>query len=226
MATAYIELAKLMKKQGYQDEAEAFSEKAEEPSSVVSDTTSLNSTVRTLPVNPSPPSPAVGLDKQCREIAVLPAHIFAEKPQLPAIDFKLPEPDERLSSTSHLNTKERLNVLVTDVIRAFRHDELNTKAVAKVLYLEPILDKDSFRDLLNGFYSGVDQSGLLDFHQLEGLARLIQDTDPGYLEADDLVNILDLFSTHLRDTHDKSQNHMYQLALIVSHVLDAMVNAK
>ncbi|KAG0003543.1 hypothetical protein BGZ65_001609, partial [Modicella reniformis] len=116
MATAYIELAKLMGKKGYQDEAEVFSEKAEKlrvklrqsgqlvqssrpNSSLLSESTSLNSSVGTVPVNPSPPT----LDKQQRrEIDVLPAHIFAEKPQLPAIDFKLPGPDDRLSSTPHL----------------------------------------------------------------------------------------------------------------------------
>ncbi|KAK3807275.1 MAG: hypothetical protein J3Q66DRAFT_418320 [Benniella sp.] len=87
-------------------------------------------------------------------------------------------------------------------------------------------DKDTFHDLLRGFYSGIDASGLLDFQQLEGLAQLIQGADYGYLSADDLVKILGLMRTRLMDTHQQSSQHMYQLTMAVSHVLDAMADTK
>jgi len=121
--------------------------------------------------------------------------------------------------------KERLKVLSLDVIRAYKRDELkDAKVVAEVAHLAPVLEKEVFRDLLGEFYDGVDRSGLLDIHQLDGLAQLIQGADTGYLDADDLVKILGLLSTRLRDTHQQSQARVYQLTLSASHVLDAMAD--
>ncbi|KAI8348224.1 WD40-repeat-containing domain protein [Mortierella sp. GBAus27b] len=125
------------------------------------------------------------------------------------------EPDE----------KERLKTLATDVIRAFKRDEIkDAKAVSEVVCLAPVLDSDDFRYLLKEFYSGIDHSGLLDVHQLGGLSYLIQGADPGYLDADDLVKVLDLISKRLQDTHQQSPQHLYQLTLAVSNVLDAMAD--
>ncbi|KAF9355322.1 hypothetical protein BGX34_010541 [Mortierella sp. NVP85] len=135
-----------------------------------------------------------------------------------------PEVQEWLHAIeSDTDEQERLQTLVTDVVRAFKRDELkDAKAIAEVVYLAPILTKDTFQDLLREFYIGIDQSGLLNTLHLEGLAQLIQGADPGYLDADDLVKILDLLSTRLKDTHGQSTHHMYQLTLAVSHILDAM----
>ncbi|KAF9349120.1 hypothetical protein BGX34_002022 [Mortierella sp. NVP85] len=125
--------------------------------------------------------------------------------------------------------KERLIKLATDVIRAFKRDEFkNAKVVAEVVCLAPALEKDDFRYLVSEFYSGIGQAGLLDIHQLEGLACLLQGAQGarcGYLDADDLVRILGLLKTRLEDTHQQSTNHLYQLTLAVSHVLDAMADA-
>ncbi|KAK3809436.1 MAG: hypothetical protein J3Q66DRAFT_405440 [Benniella sp.] len=123
--------------------------------------------------------------------------------------------------------QERLRKMTTEVIRAFKRDEIkDAKVVAEVVYLAPVLDKDAFQDLLSEFYSGIDHSGLLKFHQLEGLAQLIQSGDQDHLSADDLVKILGLLSNRLRDTHQQSSHHMHQLTLAVSHVLDAMADTK
>ena len=126
------------------------------------------------------------------------------------------EPDER----------DRLTTLATDVIRAFKRDELkNGKSVTEVVLVAPVLGNDDFRYLMKEFYSGIDQSGLLDVHQLEGLAHLIQSADRGYLDSDDLVKVLVLLSTRLQSTHRQSTSHIYQLTVAVSHVLDAMADA-
>ncbi|KAK3821774.1 MAG: hypothetical protein J3Q66DRAFT_438547 [Benniella sp.] len=123
--------------------------------------------------------------------------------------------------------QERLYGIATDVIRAFKREEIkDAKVVAEVVRLAPILDKNMFHDLLGEFYSGIDNSGLLKFQQLEGLAQLIQGADHGYLSSDDLVKILGLLSARLMDTHQQSSQHMYQLTLAVSHVLDAMADTK
>ena len=123
-----------------------------------------------------------------------------------------------------IDEQERLRVMATEVIRAYKRDEIkDAKIVTEVLYLAPVLAKDAHQDLLREFYTGVDNSGLLNVHQLEGIAQLIQG-GPSYLDADDLVKILGLLSTRLRDTHQQSTQHMHQLTLAVSHVLDAMAD--
>jgi hypothetical protein len=121
--------------------------------------------------------------------------------------------------------QDRLKILATDVIRTFKKEEIkDAKAVSEVVCLVPVLEKDAFRDLLMEFYNGIDHSGLLDFHQLEGLAQMIQGADPGYLHADDLVKILGLLTTRLQHTHKQSPQHMFQLILAASYVLDAMAD--
>ncbi|KAK3810318.1 MAG: WD40-repeat-containing domain protein [Benniella sp.] len=123
--------------------------------------------------------------------------------------------------------KSRLHTMSVEVIRAFIRDEIkDDKAVAEVVCLAPVLNKDMFHDLLSEFYSGIDHSGLLNFHQLEGLAQLIQGADPGHLSADDLVKILVLLSDRLGETHHQSTQNLYQLTMAISHVLDAMADAR
>ncbi|KAG0240229.1 hypothetical protein BGX31_002162 [Mortierella sp. GBA43] len=122
--------------------------------------------------------------------------------------------------------QERLKTLAINVVRAFKRDEMrNAKAVAEVVILAPVLEKDDFRALLREFFSGIEQSKMLDVSQLEGLAQVIQRVPPGHVDADDLVKILELLNERLIGTHLQSSAHTYQLTLTVSHVLDAMANA-
>ncbi|KAI8362961.1 hypothetical protein B0O80DRAFT_482175 [Mortierella sp. GBAus27b] len=147
-----------------------------------------------------------------------------------------PSPDDILEQATRdwiqeteqdTDEQERLKTLAIDVIREFLRDELkDDKAVAEVVCLAPVLEKDAYRDLLRQFYMGIDQSSLLDLHQLEGLARMIQGASPGYLDADDLVKTLELLGTRLKDTHQQSTYYIYQLTLAISHVLDAMADSK
>jgi len=123
--------------------------------------------------------------------------------------------------------QDRLKVLATNVIRAFQREEIkNEKVVTEVVCLASVLEKSDFQYLLGELCKGIDQSILLDIHQLDGVARLIHGAEPGYLDADDLVKILELLSTRLRNTHSQSSNHMYQLTMAVSRVLDAMADTK
>jgi len=140
------------------------------------------------------------------------------------------EPDAQKwirTTEKDIDEQERLYTMATEVIRVFKRDEIkDAKSVAEVVFLAPALNKDAFHDLLRDFYSGIDHSGLLSFHQLEGLAQLVRGANPGHLSSDDLVKILDLLSTRLRDTHQQSTQHVHQLTLAVSHVLDAMADTK
>jgi hypothetical protein len=190
----------------------------------------------------------------------VPAHIFAENIVLPAIEFKLPEADERLNNTPQLvhclgllrtaaqspgitfeptalewlktiekdtEEQERLHGMAADVIRVFKEEKIKgSKAVAEVVCLAPVLDKENMLDLLREFYSGIEHSGPLNIPQLQGLAQLIQGADHGHLSADDLVKVLGLLGTLLMDTHQPSSQHVYQLTMAVSHVLDAMADTK
>ncbi|KAI8355188.1 hypothetical protein B0O80DRAFT_507024 [Mortierella sp. GBAus27b] len=195
--------------------------------------------------------------RQGNDIIAVPPHIFSENVAPATIVNKLPDPDERLTSTPQLacclgilkesrslgdllqpearkwvhvvendeDEQERLKVLATDVIRTFKKDEIkDARSVSEVVCLAPVLDKDLFRDLLMEFYKGIDHSGLLDFYQVEGLAQMIQGANPGHLHADDLVRILRLLATRLRETHQQSPQHMYHLTLAASYVLDAMAD--
>jgi len=123
--------------------------------------------------------------------------------------------------------QDRLKILATNVIRAFQREEIkDDKVVAEVVCLAPVLEKSDFQYLLKELCKGIHQSILLDVHQLDGVAQLIHCAEPGYLDADDLVKILELLSTRLRNTHSQSSNHMYQLTMVVSRVLDAMADTK
>jgi len=120
---------------------------------------------------------------------------------------------------------ERLGDLTTSVIREFKRDEIkDAMTIAEALYLVPVLERDASRDLIRDFFTRIDQSDLLDVHQLEGLAQLIQSVKAAYLDADDLVKILELLSMRLSGTHGQSPHYIYQLTLAVSHVLDAMAD--
>ncbi|KAG0346786.1 hypothetical protein BGZ54_005107, partial [Gamsiella multidivaricata] len=131
------------------------------------------------------------------------------------------------STEKNAEEKERLKTLATDVVRAFTRDELkDAKAVAEVVCLSPVLEKDDFQHLLMLFVNGIEQSSLLDVHSLKGLAQLMQGASPGYLDADDLVTILRILNTRLQDTHNQSPAHIYHLTLAVSNVLDAMTDTK
>jgi len=129
-------------------------------------------------------------------------------------------------TTNNEEEQERLKILATEVVRAYMRDELkDSKVVAEVLYLAPILENKAFRDLLREFTNEMDKSRLLNITQLQGLAQLIQDAKPGQLTADDLNEILKLLSKRLQETHIQSSASIYQLVLAVSYVLDAMADA-
>ncbi|KAF9203904.1 hypothetical protein BGZ49_005898, partial [Haplosporangium sp. Z 27] len=82
---------------------------------------------------------------------------------------------------------KRLQSLSTKIIAKFMSDELkDPTVVAEAIYLVPFLSKEHYQKLLNTFISGIDQSTLLDFSLLEGLAQQMQCARPDYLQADDL----------------------------------------
>ncbi|KAF9360934.1 hypothetical protein BGX34_007412 [Mortierella sp. NVP85] len=131
--------------------------------------------------------------------------------------------------TIQLDTAEqdRLKALAIQVITAFKRDKLkDAKAVAEVVRLAPVLSEVSFRDLLGEFHTEIKQSDMTKFHQIEGLAHLLQGVHPEYPGPDDLVEILGLIGNRLQATHWQSPRHVYQLTLAVSQILDAMADTE
>ena len=121
--------------------------------------------------------------------------------------------------------QERLSTLTTNLLRAFLRDELKgPTAIAEVACIAPFLSRNDFRHLLGLFIESIDKSTLLDVNSLEGLAKLVQGANEGYLEATDLVKILEVLNARLQATHGQTQDFIYRLMLAVSNVLDAMAD--
>ncbi|KAK3810199.1 MAG: hypothetical protein J3Q66DRAFT_443735 [Benniella sp.] len=274
VAAAYIDLGKLLERKGYPDEGNSICKKAEKwggdpnhhpgrlaqsfkPGGTVDSTGDTLDSVEGSTAVGKANTAFFSLKKRGQDIVAIDSNVFPTNVQPPTTNFKLPEPDERLSSTPQLvcclgllqvaylpNVKlepaaqkwlavvekdpeeqERLYATASEVVRAYKEDVMkDIKIVTEVLYLAPVLKKDTYQELLREFYAGIDTSGLLNVHQLDGITQLIQAGSPGYLDADDLVKILQLLSTRLMDTHQQSTQHMHLLTLAVSHVLDAMAD--
>ncbi|KAG0310748.1 hypothetical protein BGZ99_000169 [Dissophora globulifera] len=129
--------------------------------------------------------------------------------------------------TENVDEKARLENLATDLIRAFTRDEIkNNKAVSEILCLVPVLCKDDYHFLLNQFTDNIARSSILDLAALQGLAQLVKSASLGHLNSQDLVSILELVSNRLRKTHMQSQDHIFELTVTVSSVLDAMADIK
>lgn len=121
---------------------------------------------------------------------------------------------------------ERIESFAPDVVRAFGRDESNDpRLIAEVACLAPVLDKTVYRDLLGQLYKRIEKPLILDTIQLEGLAQVIRCATPGYLEAADLTMMLRLFEVRLCDIQEQPMQHVYELILAVSSVLDAMADA-
>ncbi|KAG0195937.1 hypothetical protein BGX28_000340 [Mortierella sp. GBA30] len=143
-----------------------------------------------------------------------------------AEDKLSPEAHRWLQATrANLYEKKRLETLATDVVRAFKPNELNgAKTVVEVVQLAFVLNKDDSGFLLRSFVDAVAKSTLLDVHSLEGLAQMIRAAAPGSIMSDDLVEILGLLNSRMQHTFGQSER-LYQLAVAVSRVLDAMVDS-
>ncbi|KAF9540972.1 hypothetical protein EC957_003610 [Mortierella hygrophila] len=120
--------------------------------------------------------------------------------------------------------QDRLRSLVTMVVEAFIKDIFKGSAIiADVVILGPILDRDTYRSLLSCFISKFEQVTILDVALLQGLVQLVECASPGYLEDDDLAKILTVLRRFLEGMHKTSSEHLYQITIAISRLLDVMV---
>ncbi|KAF9350773.1 hypothetical protein BGX34_001003, partial [Mortierella sp. NVP85] len=215
-AAAYIDLGKLLERQRYQTGSQEICKKAGVEGMPM------------IQVDPQPAiahNHSEGHRFLVRQNVVL----SSKNVPPPAIELTLPEQDGRLSSistglvswcvTGHTITRytgtnganltegrqkgmdkqDRLGAM--EAIRAFKRDEpKDANTITEVICLGHVINKYSFQDLLREFYSGIDHLGLLNIHQLNGMAGLMQGGAPGCLDTGDLVKIQRLLSNRLRDT--------------------------
>ncbi|KAG0220788.1 hypothetical protein BGX31_010531 [Mortierella sp. GBA43] len=118
MASAYIDLGKYLDRRGYQREGIAICKKAEKwggnsidpgrlaqlsrPASMVGPSldTPQSSGVAQHPGSVN--TPLVTKNRQRPKVATIPSHIFADNMRPHSIEYKLPQPDERLTNTPQL----------------------------------------------------------------------------------------------------------------------------
>ncbi|KAF9176519.1 hypothetical protein BGZ50_000493, partial [Haplosporangium sp. Z 11] len=132
----------------------------------------------------------------------------------------------RYSTLNNSDEKGRLETLAVQIIETFAENTMkDAAAVAEVVQLAPVLNRDHFQALLKTFFDTVDHSEFLNLHLVEGLAKMIQGAIPGSLNSNHLVTILRALHTRLQATHRPSVTHRYRLMLAVSQVLDAMADA-
>ncbi|KAG0301433.1 hypothetical protein BGZ97_002782, partial [Linnemannia gamsii] len=121
--------------------------------------------------------------------------------------------------------QEHFRSLATKVVETFIEDDFKGHAlIAEVVILGPVLGRDIYRSLLSCFVYKVEQDTLLDVALLQGLIQLVESASPGYLEDDDLVKILAVLRRHLEGTHKTTSEHLYQVVIAITRLIDILVN--
>ncbi|KAG9064385.1 hypothetical protein KI688_003573 [Linnemannia hyalina] len=152
----------------------------------------------------------------------------------------LPTSDSNVNQDSPLDDKEkkwvqlidpvlqdRYQRLVEHLVKAFDDHHLKeSDVVTEVVFVGPVLDRDTYRSLLSCFISEFEQTIPLDDILLQGLVQLVECASSGYLVDDDLVRIITVLSKELSITHIGTSDHPLHLTLSLARVLDVMVTGK
>ncbi|KAG0240352.1 hypothetical protein BGX31_002024 [Mortierella sp. GBA43] len=192
IAAAFIHLGRIMELQGHGGEAELIRRKTEKwgarsqtlfcdqlkglqgvdpPTAVYHETGRIIATVAShlFPKNVQPPNINIklpGPDERLTDTLQLACCLGLLQAACSSVNTLEPEVHEWLQIVEKdTDEQERLHAIATDVLRAYRRDELkDAKAVAEVVCLAPVLTKDPYRDMIKDFCTAIDQSRLLDAH--------------------------------------------------------------
>ncbi|KAF9156777.1 hypothetical protein BGX20_004190, partial [Mortierella sp. AD010] len=123
--------------------------------------------------------------------------------------------------------QDRLHWLAAQVVIQFlESNHKDAKSIAEVTLLGSILDRQDYRRVLSSLIKQLEEP-LLDLELLLGLVYFLR---LDYLIDDDLVRILRVLRTRLKETHMQlgdskkpASEHIYLLAIAVSRVLDTMM---
>ena len=99
-------------------------------------------------------------------------------------------------------------------------------SIQEVVILGPILDKKHFQSLLRCFMGEFDKNGILDTELLQGLVQLVQDAPSGFLQSDDMIQILRIIRQRLEDPAQQSYENSSHLVMAASRVLNVMADNK
>ncbi|KAG0321449.1 hypothetical protein BGZ99_003920, partial [Dissophora globulifera] len=121
--------------------------------------------------------------------------------------------------------KNHIRQLMDRMINKFiQHPSKDNETICEVVLLGPALDENQYRLLLNCFLAEFQRDTLLKVELLQGLVQLVQDASIGFLNEDDLTQILRII--RMRQQDQKSDVYLFHLTLAVSKVLNAMVDEK
>ncbi|KAG0298721.1 hypothetical protein BGZ98_000094, partial [Dissophora globulifera] len=120
--------------------------------------------------------------------------------------------------------QERIKTMATNTLLEFMRDGLqDEKTTAEIACIAPLLDSSNFQSLIGIFVNSLKDSALLPIHTLEGLDRVIKYANPGSMDHNDLIKILEHVKLCLQ-TYTQSSSHTYRLMRSISHILDTMVD--
>ncbi|KAF9276132.1 hypothetical protein BGZ88_001926, partial [Linnemannia elongata] len=123
--------------------------------------------------------------------------------------------------------QQHIDELTSKVLEEFINNNIkDSTAIAEVLLIAPMLDKEHYRKLLNDFIRSFEEATLQDTFLLQGLVQLVQSASDGCLHQDDLVRVLAILRQQLVNTHIQSSKHPFHLTVAVSRVLDVMAECK
>ncbi|GJJ74482.1 hypothetical protein EMPS_06840 [Entomortierella parvispora] len=102
----------------------------------------------------------------------------------------------------------------------------DSASIQEVVILGPVLDKKHFQSLLRCFMDSFDRNGILDTELLQGLIQLVQVAPSGYLQSDDMIQILRVIRQRLENPSQQSNENSSHLVSAVSRVLNVMADNK
>ncbi|KAG0379721.1 U3 snoRNP protein [Mortierella sp. AD032] len=125
--------------------------------------------------------------------------------------------------------QDRWRWLAKRMAVGFMNDASKDSAeIAEIVFLGPLLDKETYRRLLSSIITTFNQADIFDTNTLQGIVYLVQSAPPESLHPDDLIRILSILRVRLLRPHNHvpyKPNSMlcpFHLTLAVSRVLDVM----
>ncbi|KAF9081019.1 hypothetical protein BGX23_001392, partial [Mortierella sp. AD031] len=123
--------------------------------------------------------------------------------------------------------QNHLRWLIDQLVKEFSEDTIKgPAAVAEIVLVGPVLDRETYRALLACFISKFEVTTPLDITLLQGLVQLVECASTGYLVDNDLVKIATVLYNELKITHNGTSDHPLYLTWALSRVLDVMVAGK
>ncbi|GJJ76164.1 hypothetical protein EMPS_08523 [Entomortierella parvispora] len=120
----------------------------------------------------------------------------------------------------------RLKKLARQLNNAFIKENFKDReAVAEIVVLAPVLEKEDFKRLLGEFLDVLSSKCLLNLDILAGLAQLIKNAPLNTLDSKYLVTILPIVSSRLQENaRSQANSRVHTLVVAVSDILSAMAD--